>query len=52
MNNKEFLIKFRFSGLFVFKRWPEWGKRKSSCKFFAYKSLSLVLEAGLDNGFQ
>ena len=31
MNNKEFLIKFRFSALFVFKRWPEWGKRKSSC---------------------
>ena len=24
------------------------GKRKNSCKFFAYKSLSLVLEAGLE----
>ena len=23
-------------------------KRKNSCKFFAYKSLSLVLEAGLE----
>ena len=28
------------------------GKRKNSCKFFAYKSLSLVLEAGLEPDFK
>lgn len=48
MNNKELLIKFRFSGLFVFKRWPEWAKEKALASFTC-KSLSLVLEAGIRN---
>ena len=47
MNGKEKSIKFRFSGLFVFKRWPERAKEKALASFTC-KSLSLVLEAGLE----